>query len=545
MSNNSYAVGGRLQVTTEDSKGDYVEILSWGRKTSDEVMVAQGYGRSPLYADQRYYYQSLYFDSSPGPDYIVGGRICATARDSVMPRIEVSRWGQQTGTEVEVFQCFGWTESYGYSIMYSSFFIDKASSNSTPVGGRLQATNLTSTETPFVQLTNWGEATGFEANVANGYGWRSDANEQGYLYQSFYVSTLEGMGVTNVVNYGESMPFPAYTGDQGSAFDYINQQLQNQNILTSTQADTRALIAYCATSEDNYDTSMLATAYSTINEMACPGNINPADWDTVTTQLKLELVAGERVIPLYASNNEFLNSVYINDLSNIMNDADLIDLDPGDTVGFDVLNLFSGGVEIAASISDPEEAAGAWVISSIVSTVVAEIEAHTSTPSVTTTKDQLAQELTTNLNTAISQNDTVLNRIVTDWGKLSAVNTLQSNGLVWPDSQTEEEGALEKAYEIYIWQQLLPIKYAIVNPIVTSTPPGLPCQWILGNDINYQWLGSKSGNSHAANSDVCSKLFGTGDGQLGVPMSDVFNGHNGWSLASIDDGDPYNGGKGA
>jgi hypothetical protein len=538
MSNVLSIVGGRMQATSDDSKAPLQLLLAWGRQTSNEVYVGQGYGDSPWYGPDSYLYQSLFFDTVPGPDYVVGGRIRATFRYSVMPMIEVSRWGVQTGTEVTVFYCYGWTSTYGDSIITASYFLAPEPGDSTPRGGVLQATNLTSTE-PLVTLSSWGTSTPYPAGAANGYGWRSDQNTRGYLYQTVYVETLDALGLQGVVSYPTPIPFPTFdAGQQPAAFAYVNQQLTARNVLTAGQPDTRALIAYCATAENNYDTSLLATAISDINILDPPAGVGQQDWDAVVDQLELELVAAQRVIPVYGANNKFMTDVYLTDLTNILKDADQIEVDPDDSVEFNILNILAGAAEIVASVSGPETAAAAWVVSSVVSTVVAEVEANSGQPSVTTTEGELEGELNTQFNAAIAQNDVVLNRVVSDWGKLAAVNKLCAEGLVWPDKTSDFETALETAYEVYIWQCLLPIKYAVIVPGLYSTPPGPPCQWTVPGTSIDEWLGWAHGLTHGASKDICNKLFGTGEGRLGVPMADVFNGQNGWNLDKINDGNP-------
>jgi hypothetical protein len=92
---------------------------------------------------------------------------------------------------------------------------------------------------------------------------------------------------------------------------------------------------------------------------------------------------------------------------------------------------------------------------------------------------------------------------VSDWGKLSAVNTLQSNGLVWPDSQSDEETAPRCLRDLHLAATDIN-RYMIVNPIVTSTPPGLPFPDRERHVPVARW---KDGTTHSANGDVCSKLF--------------------------------------
>jgi hypothetical protein len=121
--------------------------------------------------------------------------------------------------------------------------------------------------------------------------------------------------------------------------------------------------------------------FSTISDLTCPGNISQAA-STVTQQLSWN--CRRAVSSALRRQQRLLTDVYINNLSNIMNDADLINVDPDNTGEFNVLNIL-----VERSRSSPQ-CPNDFAAGSVARArhVAAEVEANSSTP-VMTTMDQL------------------------------------------------------------------------------------------------------------------------------------------------------------
>jgi len=535
----SYIVGGRLQVAPSQDSSQKSQVSSWGRQTSQEVVVAFGHG-----ANQQDYYQSVFVDASlqSGDVTPVGGRLMATNMAMALPQLEISRWGAVTSNEVQVFQANSYTTQYTFSYFYQSYYLGDASKAVPVIGGMLRASDEGCTQ-PWEQISQWGDISKYSTVPVQNYA-STAPYPQGYVQQFFYVGQLADLGLTGVAADLNQTPFPAFTGGQALAFAAINAALAKQNqVLTDKLTDTRKLIVYEA---QQYDTTTLGTAYGDLKPDDQGGLRFPTDhtdftqddWDQVKAQLREEVASAQHLIPLFLSNRDFLNTVFVVNLAHIMADTEIIGLDGGTNVVVDALNVLNAMVALMVPAAEGQAATIASLISIVTNLVVGEVGAHLTTASVQSESANLQSELTDWFQNAIDKNLTALVAIVSDWGKLSAAESLYAAGFMWPaDAPSQEQIATHK-YEVSIWQILLPIKYAVWSA-VGHTWPNSPCVWQQPSnlppvDATFMWISGKDSHFVASPADaVCAKLFGQQAGQLGVPVTDVYNNLNGWSLEHL------------
>jgi lipase (class 3) len=123
-------VGGRFQATDLTSKATYVEISSWGERTSEEVNVSEGYAWSPQYDYKTIGYASFFLKpvaqvAADAPKIIGGLRLATLQKDRVPPYIETNPWGKRS--QYQVFYTQGCSKDGILSsdnYWYGCFFFD-------------------------------------------------------------------------------------------------------------------------------------------------------------------------------------------------------------------------------------------------------------------------------------------------------------------------------------------------------------------------------------------------------------------------------------
>jgi hypothetical protein len=321
-------------------------------------------------------------------------------------------------------------------------------------------------------------------------------------------------------------PFPSFdTGTQPQAYQYIVSKLGI--------GDLRA--AYL-----NLNIN-LVTYYALMLTLTAPSGVTTTDWDTVTDQLETEMQFVINVQQLFSNVNGFVNSVYFSDGMKVNYVGNMVSAEGSDSCGADVLSFLSDALWALSAVG--EEAGAAFNVASALFAAVA-TGAGGGVTSVQAEYAALEQQLADQFNNVLSANGEMEQVFLSDWGKLQTANGLIISDLTWPPDSTTAITAASNAYELDIWQTLLPLHYSSAASIyehdtndanygdtgcacvcmqqngwATAYTPqyggGYQAYWIVYGAL--QWWNPPT--------DACQRLFG----YLGVSIYELVNNSGSWS----------------
>ncbi|MCG8927677.1 RICIN domain-containing protein [Lentzea sp. CC55] len=319
--------------------------------------------------------------------------------------------------------------------------------------------------------------------------------------------------------------FPAYTGGQGNAYDSINEQLQQADLLPRTM-----------TVEQSYSDltiSPLTLSLFIGSSATCPTGVSATDWNAVVTSLQQQLSLADDIQRLFGELTGFINSFFIDSEALLDELGADVGLGSQSHTGATVLALVEGTVYTALSALGPV----ASVVANLMSTAYNVYE--------TTTKNPLAtfEGAFADLWGALSEAYTGIlaaagsteNSVLQSWAQMQAFQSGIADGeLNWSAELTGQlVEAATPGYSLAIMQALIPSRYGnqlwaqypqSQGPV--NGPQGAQYSVALPGgayDVNLLASGASSGDcpSEAALADIWNN---------GALPQDVFGNQNGWSL---------------
>ena len=283
------------------------------------------------------------------------------------------------------------------------------------------------------------------------------------------------------------------------------------------------------------DDVTLLRASSKLGDAPAPAGVDPAAWDVVRKQVSLELGAASAVATHAKNMTAFYNAAFVQNsraLTRVGGDISL-DLDSSEQVRALVLELVENAVEGVALMGElaSEETGQA---------VGAGLQASESLglgPDIQTQLSDLQNALGDDLLKANAGATAVKDAAMADWGLLSSWSDQVENG---PFRLVQATDAFDTAlartqleYEIFLYQTLSPEIWRLGQsrtPSKYSWGPGytkvlknvFPVGPVADGVLDRLFQPTEA---------ACLTTF-TSDCTLGVPVSDVFLGLNGWRVAS-------------
>ena len=260
-------------------------------------------------------------------------------------------------------------------------------------------------------------------------------------------------------------PFPAFTGDQLTAYNYINEQLSD--------------------SVQNFDireqyTNLDAPLTAWINDIAGykrPDGVSDADWKAVTEQLATELTDAQSIQNLFAQYNSFHQAAFVANLASLTQIGEDIGVSGSTTVNATGTALLEGALYTA--LSALPEIGG--ILGNVFETAFNVVLAN---GTVSPTPFQIAyaklwDQLTPGFEAVLTELGAQEQAILTDWGMMQAVSEaiLSSgpNSLAWStDATASYVTAAQQGYSLAAMQMLIPtqrIWVARCGGLPTSAPP--------------------------------------------------------------------------
>lgn len=240
-------------------------------------------------------------------------------------------------------------------------------------------------------------------------------------------------------------PFPKFGNEELVAFEYL---------VTALGTDPRD--AY-----NNLDID-LDVLYIKLSELAGPDNVSKNNWGAVKGQISFELGAASNVRLLFGNTHNFIQDVFIGKTQLLGYVGTTCLMEEETPVTFDFLGILKAIVAFFGSIFAPE---GGSVISSIFGGIVTLAEENwngTSIDKVEAKYAELYLELNKSFNLRLTNTEKMAAAVLTDCGKLRAINSLIEDGtLNWPADHSEATKQAETQYEIGLWQTMIPIRHHI------------------------------------------------------------------------------------
>lgn len=343
-----------------------------------------------------------------------------------------------------------------------------------------------------------------------------------------------GQNILDVYNSTVVTPFVDYDAltntTQPQAYDYVVEKLGI--------GDLRAAYA-------NLNIN-LSTYYTILSGLTCPSVVQPDDWSTVQGGIEEEMQAVLNTQALFDNIGSFVQDVFLSDTMIVNSVGNMVSAESNDSTTASVLSFLSDVLWALSSIGAVDAPLGVLfnVGSALFSAVSAGVGGGVS--DVQAAYSQLQFELNGQFENIITANGDMENAFLTDWGKLQSINSMITTGiLVWPADTSTGVTAASIAYEIGVFQVLLPLHYGTAASIyehnsddakysesscacvcmqqngwaVAYTPQyggGYQAYWILYGSL--KWWDPPT--------DACNRLFG----YLGVSIYDVVNSAGSWSV---------------
>jgi hypothetical protein len=316
------------------------------------------------------------------------------------------------------------------------------------------------------------------------------------------------------------VPFPTFTGDQLTAYDYINAQLG--------VSDLRSEYPNLAAPLDSYQ--------STIDSMQPASGVSTADWQAVVAQLNAELTDAVAVRNLFAQYQDYHTALFADNgarLNQLGTDADM---EQGTDTSGVATAIIEGTIYTALSAIP--------VVGSVLGNIVqtgmnAALAVKQISPDpFEVAYSELWNELSTNFEALLTMIGQQEQTILSDWGKMQAVAQLITasgpNSLAWPASLTGDLiSSSVPGYDISVMQVLLPAKYKIyLYSFQTDGDAldGIPsyAQWVqsIGSGLWCKYFIADAGNPSAYPSQQALQNDVWDNGGV---QADFYQAQNGWN----------------
>jgi hypothetical protein len=363
--------------------------------------------------------------------------------------------------------------------------------------------------------------------------------------------------------------FPAFSGDQLTAYNYLTSYWR---IATGDVRD-----------HYNDQTTVINTWLGDLqnNRIPAPSNVTTADWQAVTGQIQNELQAVSYVQDWFGSlTNTLITEIYLGQQMSVQTVGDYLGIPSGsgDTVALSILSLLFNGAWAVLSFEDPAldlEADAEAEIADIIGAAVAprpgpSIGAVLGDPAATGGTYQgayagLQAALTNSFNQAITANGNNQQAITGgtgadpdtgqpvpipgDYGLLMAIGQMVASTVwSWPASTGPLVTAAQRQYALSLWQALIGLTWWRGVDELDGPPNGIygtfPTQYLYppGYSVTAWWLtNSSTGFTWPATPSLSALFDAPAAGEifpLGVPLSDIYLGQNGWPTLSLQDYTP-------
>ena len=331
------------------------------------------------------------------------------------------------------------------------------------------------------------------------------------------------------------VPFQVFTGDQGTAYTSICQQLG--------VTDLRSEYPIVDVDLDSHYLDPLENG-----KVTCPQGVQTTDWNYVVNQLELEINTADDIRLLFGCYNSFhgyLFSDQSNTVGKLITAAGMTQGSDQPNVGGIVLSVFEGvfytaleAVPGAGAVLGNIMAEGINIGMSVANRGGGSI----SPDPFQVAANSLQTQLSGNFEALLTAMGSMEQTILTDWGKMQATeNAILSTGpdsLAWGSDLTATlETAAMPGYTISAMQMLLPAKYQIFqyqanDDSSLSGPPstaGSTTQWVqpIGNNTwNKYWIATPGNWTEYPSDEAMQDVWGAG-----VAESDFFQGLAGWGFA--------------
>jgi hypothetical protein len=338
----------------------------------------------------------------------------------------------------------------------------------------------------------------------------------------------------------QNQPYPSFTGDSLTAYNYISSNLPsispNQQCTYDGQTVTGVRCEYINTAAPLANIAVDITALSPFQ------GVSTQTWQCVVQQLEAELTAAASVQSLYNQFGSFYNSMFINNqsqLNEMIGDAAVVGSAnaQGSSISL-VEGVLYTAIEGLGGLATGGLSIGISALGNLMETAVNTALASGSvsaTPYNITVNDLWGQFSTDfqNILTANGQNEA---SILQDWGRSQAVSALiNSTGpdsLQWTPTETAQlVSALTPGFDIGAMQILLPAQFPNtwkLSQVTSNSFAGaypLPTEDTLitpaGPDIWDQY--AIGGVKYPSQTTMQNDILGNGVNPL-----DFFTGSNGW-----------------
>ena len=323
------------------------------------------------------------------------------------------------------------------------------------------------------------------------------------------------------------VPFPAFTGDQLTAYQYMNQ------MVGLGQGDTPDLRGQYLNVG-----ATLGQWINTIQGYQSSSGASESDWTAVFNQLNAEVTSVLAVQAVFTNYTTWYNSQFADDatiLNGLITDAQI---EQGtDTTGVALAVAQGALYTVLEAIPDV-----GGVLGNIVNTAInAALAAHTISPNpFQLAVSQLWNQLNSTFQAILGQSALMETAILSDWSKLQAVYPLTMLAAGVPGSLSATAlgdskllAASTAGYKVSAMQILLPAQYQIfqIRNQNDSAFPNVPqkAQWVqkIGNGLwNKYWIATPGDWDAYPSDDAMDDVWNSG-----VAYSDFFQGFAGWGFA--------------
>ena len=334
------------------------------------------------------------------------------------------------------------------------------------------------------------------------------------------------------------IPFEVFTGDQGTAYTSICQQLK--------VADLRS--EYPMLDVDLNSHYLIPLESGKVTCPPPPQGVKLADWiadwKSVVDRLELELTAAMDIRALFEQYGDFHGYLFTDQsttLQALIDDARMSKGYDPPNVGGIVLSVFEGVLYTTLeALPGPGAVLGNVIAEGInIGMSVANNSGGPISPDpFDVAAGSLETQLSANFDALLTAMGTMEQTILTDWGKMQATEiAILSTGpdsLAWPSDLTKNlENAAMPGYKISVMQMLLPAKYQIfqyqANDDSAVSGPDSTAQWVqsIGNNTwNKYWIATPDNMNEYPSDQAMQDVWGAG-----VAESDFFQGLGWWGFA--------------
>ncbi len=326
-------------------------------------------------------------------------------------------------------------------------------------------------------------------------------------------------------------PFPAFSGAQLTAYNYISEQL----LVNAPNASIRSQYSNLALEQE------FASAYpSTMNNLQSPAGIDSSDWTVVTTQLNTEFKYVAAVDNWFTLLGNLYSNQGIANIISAVTVANVLSI-PNPSSNSTAILLDLGGLisSIVANISGLGDIPGLGVIAGLVNTAfTAAQDAETGGgPNITAQVATIDTNLGVFFNNSITANGCQQQAYTTDWGLLQSLGQPIAQGTyTWNAELTGEIlSASKTTYASSLYQTLTPVIWEILqrcsnpSPGYTCDNPGYKYEYFTNN--HYLFIGLHGYGVNTPPIQAQNALFQSpSQGGLGASVPTVMLSQGGWRM---------------